>query len=285
MSNTIIGVFNTMDEAEDARELLMEKGFSASSINIHSANADSSSLSSSSFRQDDDDEGFMESIKNFFSNMFGDDDESHSSHYTEAVRRGHAVLSVEADENRVNDVCALLNRAGAIDLDTKVAEWQSQGYSGYGASALSQRTSDMSQNTDMSKRSTSIPVVEEELEVGKRTINKGAVRVHSRTVETPVSETIRLKEQHARIERHATDRPATEADMKAFEDGSIKIQETEEKAVVSKTARVKEEVEVEAEEFENTETIQDTVRHNEIEVERNNLRNSPKPGNNSPMRH
>lgn len=278
MSKTIIGVFSTIDQAEDARDRLIDAGFSASSIDVHSHEFEDSSSSSSRI-QDDDDEGFVDSIKQFFARIFGDDDEEHTYHYTEAVRRGHTILSVEVDDDEVDAASALLNRAGAIDLDTQVSQWQAEGYTGYSGSTQQQP------NDSVTNQKTRIPVVQEELEVGKRTISKGAVRVYSHLVETPVSESVNLREQHAKIERHPVDRPASAADLEAFKDGSIEIQETEEKAVVSKTARVIEEVEVGAEESENTETIEETVRHNEVEVERNNLRNSPKPGNNTPLRH
>ena len=52
-----------------------------------------------------------------------------------------------------------------------------------------------------------IPVVEEELEVGKRQVDLGAVRVVSRMVETPVNESVTLREEHANIERRPVDRP------------------------------------------------------------------------------
>lgn len=276
MSKTIIGVFNTMEQAEAAKKYLMEKGCQASSIQVHSYNDNRTSTPETSMQNHD--EGFLEGIKRFFSELFGDDDDSHASHYTEAVRRGHALLSVEVEEHRVDEVCTALNRAGAIDIDSKLMEWKSDGYSGFSSSQVSK-------DTGMIDQKESIPVVQEELEVGKRTINKGAVRVHSRTIETPVKESINLKEQHARVERHPTDRPATAADMEAFQGGSIEIPETEEKVVANKTARVIEEVEVGSEESEHVETVEDTVRHNEVEVERNNLRNSPRSDNKPSLRH
>lgn len=257
---------------------MIDAGFSASYIDVHSHEFEDSSSSSSRI-EDDDDEGFVDSIKQFFTRIFGDDEEEHSYHYTEAVRRGHTILSVEVDDDEVDAASALLNRAGAIDLDTQVSQWQAEGYTGYSASSQRQR------DDSVTDQKTRIPVSTGGIG-GRQTDNQqGAVRVYSHLVETPVSESINLREQHGKIERHPVDRPASAADLEVFKDGTIEIQETEEKAVVSKTARVIEEVEVGAEESENTETIEETVRHNGVEVERNNLRNSPKPGNNTPLRH
>jgi hypothetical protein len=45
-----------------------------------------------------------------------------------------------------------------------------------------------------------IPVVREELKVGKRAMLKGGVRVYSRVVEEPVQETLRLREEQVRVD-------------------------------------------------------------------------------------
>ncbi|WP_408449121.1 YsnF/AvaK domain-containing protein [Paraburkholderia sediminicola] len=109
------------------------------------------------------------------------------------------------------------------------------------------------------------PVVREELAVGKRGVSTGGVRVYSRVTETPVSESVNLREEHATIERRAVDRPATEADLK---EGSVEIRETAEEPVVAKTARIVEEVVVGKESSQRTETVHDTVRGTEVEVQR-----------------
>ncbi|MDR5776559.1 MULTISPECIES: DUF2382 domain-containing protein, partial [unclassified Caballeronia] len=90
-------------------------------------------------------------------------------------------------------------------------------------------------------------------------------RVYSRLTETPVSESVSLHEEHASIERRAVDRPATAADLK---EGFVEIKETAEQPVVAKTARVVEEVVVGKEASNRTETVNDTVRGTEVEVER-----------------
>jgi uncharacterized protein (TIGR02271 family) len=114
-----------------------------------------------------------------------------------------------------------------------------------------------------------IPVVEEELRVGKRRVGRGGVRVYTRVVERPVEETVRLREERATVERRPADRPATEADFRALEKGSVEVRTSAEEAVVSKQARVTEEIEVGKEVRERSETVRDTVRHTEVQVERN----------------
>jgi stress response protein YsnF len=55
--------------------------------------------------------------------------------------------------------------------------------------------------------------------------------------------------------------------MAALHSGPIEVRETAEQAVVSKDARVVEEVTVAKDVKERTETIRDTVRHTVVEVE------------------
>ncbi len=112
-----------------------------------------------------------------------------------------------------------------------------------------------------------IPIVEEELAVGKREVQRGGVRVYSRVVETPVEETVVLREEHATVERHPVNRPVTEADLEALRIQSVEVTETVEVPVVEKTARVVEEVLVSKETSERTQQIADSVRKTQVEVE------------------
>ena len=91
---------------------------------------------------------------------------------------------------------------------------------------------------------TAIPIVEEEMTVGKRTVDAGGVRVYRRVVEIPVEESISLREEHVSVDRHAVDRAVTDADLLTQGNRVIELTETAEEAVVGKSARVVEEVRV-----------------------------------------
>ena len=114
---------------------------------------------------------------------------------------------------------------------------------------------------------TSIPVVEEELAIGKRTVDQGGVRVYRRVIEIPVEESINLREEHVVVERHAMDRPVTDADLALQGNQTFELTETAEEAVVGKTAHVVEEVIVGKSATEHMEHIHDTVRHTEVAIE------------------
>jgi hypothetical protein len=94
------------------------------------------------------------------------------------------------------------------------------------------------------------------------------VRAYSHVTEHPVEEKVRLREEHAEVSRRKVDRPASEADLRAARDTSFEVRETSEEPVISKESRVVEEVSVGKEAKERTETVRDTERRTEVEVER-----------------
>ena len=96
---------------------------------------------------------------------------------------------------------------------------------------------------------------------------RGGVRVYSRVVEQPVQENVELQEEHVRVDRRPVNRPVTDADLRAGQDQVIEVDEYAEEAVVGKQARVVEEVRVGKETSQRTETVRDTVRHTEVDVE------------------
>jgi uncharacterized protein (TIGR02271 family) len=112
-----------------------------------------------------------------------------------------------------------------------------------------------------------IPVVEEQLQVGTRQVERGGVRLYTRVTERPVEETVRLRDETVHVERRPVDRPASEADLAAAKEGTIEVTETDEEPVVRKQARVVEEVVVSKDVQEHTETVQDRVRRTDVNVE------------------
>jgi len=115
--------------------------------------------------------------------------------------------------------------------------------------------------------STAIPVVQEELKVGKREVQRGGVRVFSRIIETPVDESVSLREEHVNVERRPVDQPLSTTDSAAFKEQSIELREMAEEAIVQKSARVVEEVRVGKEVSNREEHIHDTVRHTDVRIE------------------
>ena len=111
-----------------------------------------------------------------------------------------------------------------------------------------------------------IEVMEENVRIGKRDVSHGRVRVRSYVVEEQVSQDVTLQSEHVDIVRRPVDR-AVEAGTAAFEERTIEAEETVEEAVVSKEARVVEEIDLRKRTDTDTETVTETVRHTEVEIE------------------
>jgi uncharacterized protein (TIGR02271 family) len=129
-------------------------------------------------------------------------------------------------------------------------------------------TSSTDVDTFGTDREVALPVIEEQLKIGKREVRRGGVRVYSRVTETPVEEQVRLREEHVTVERRTVDRPVTDAEVSSLVDSEIVMTETAEEAVAAKEARVVEEVVVGKQTTEHTETVRDTVRRTDVEVEK-----------------
>lgn len=281
MQHTLVAVFDNRRDAQLALEDLVDSGFPRDVARLSEGDpTGQSSLSperSASTGRDDGSIGA--SIKNFFTDIFGTDRSEHAQMYSEAVTRGHYVLTVTADsEPEVERAADIVERYGPVDIDEQAQQWQGGAAPLQQGAAMSQQRASSQGGTQGSVQgsvqgsqqradTTAIPVVQEELKIGKREVERGGVRIYQRVVETPVNESIGLREEHVNVERHAVNRPLDPADVGAFQETTIELRETAEEAVVEKTARVVEEVVVGKDVSQRQEQISDTVRRTEVEIE------------------
>jgi len=196
-------------------------------------------------------------------------DETDAHTYAEAVRRGYVLVAVHTPEVRTDEARAIMGRYNVVDIDERVDYWRSQGWTRHDIKAKPFTTRDIETEHSYYDRDVdheAIPVVEEEIAIGKREVEKGGVRVRNYIVTTPVEEQVELRETKVNVERRPVDRPATEADL-AFQEKTIEVTEFAEEPIVEKRARVVEEVVVDKDTDVHTETVRDQVRHTEVEVE------------------
>jgi uncharacterized protein (TIGR02271 family) len=257
---SIIATFEDNRTAQQAVERLVENGFDRSSIHLQSAYDKETTSSGAATSSLLDPFGFA----GIFSSLFGAGPTGEAGKYAEAVRRGNTVVVLEAEDADVEEAAQLMQELGAVDMDQRTAQWQSEGWTGFDADAKPLSEEELASE----REATVMPVVQEELQVGKREVQGGGVRVVKRIIETPASETVTLREEHATLERRPVDRSATEGDFTNFEEGAVEVREMSEEAVVGKTARVVEEVTVGKQVTERTETVSDTVRRTDVDVER-----------------
>ena len=276
--STLVAVFRTDADARAAADDLRNNGFGASDIFITAANT--TTTNETVARDYQHHEG---GIKGWFHSLFGEDQDetNNAAHaYESAIDTGNVLLSVETNEQNVDVAADVLNRHSPIDIhrdatvdDTTVDRDYTDaseaaaagGIGNAAASTFGKRGTPDAVRASESQEA--IPVVREELKVGKRAILRGGVRVYSRVVEQPVEETIGLREEHVRVDRTPVNREVTPADLRAGREQVVEVKEYVEEPVISKTARVVEEVRVRKDATERNETVRDTVRNTEVNVE------------------
>lgn len=225
--------------------------------------------------------------------------EEEAGYYEEGVRRGGTLLTVRAQDDQAQRVADFMDAAGAVDIDQRADYYRTSGFagsaqgrnpltpeeiardraaysayasgSGTGSSTLS-GTGTAATNAPATKDinaggEVTIPIVEEQVHVGKRETQRGGARVHTYMVEQPVNESVTLREEHVHVERRPVDRAVSATDMTAFREGTIEVTETSEVPVVSKEARVVEEVLIGKEVTQRTQEVNETARRTEVDVE------------------
>jgi uncharacterized protein (TIGR02271 family) len=276
MSQTITALYDNHADATAAQSKLLALGIPAGSIKILSGTQTTQTSTTTTGTKPE--EGFWGSLKELFM------PEEDRYAYSEGLNRGGTMLSVTTDEAHVQKVYDILEQQGSVDLDEREATWRKEGWSGYqagGASvggAVGSATGTTALRAEGATEAVAahgaaqtgtdyIPVVEERLNVGKRMVESGRVRVRSYAVEEAVSENVTLHDETVQVDRRVVDRAVTPGDEALFADKVIEATEMREQAVVSKDARVVGEVGIRKDATQRTETVSDTVRRTEVEVE------------------
>lgn len=233
MSKTIITMYDEPSEAVQTVESLVQAGVDRQSVRLMSNMAAGTSFAGEA--------NLLPSLQSL--GVTAQD----AGHYAEAIRRGGSLIAVTVPDNRVETVQTIVNRFdGGVDRS---------------------QPPPTEEPARTEREQYTIPIVEEQLQVGKREVETGNVRIRSRVIETPVQTQVTLREEEIHVERHPVNRALTEADRQGmFQDQTINVTETDEVAVVSKQARVIEEVTIGKQATERTETVRDTVRRTEVDV-------------------
>lgn len=231
MANTIVSLFDDGGEAQRLVRELTTAGFDQGSVNTITSNSGdvSNTLRSASVPQDA------------------------ASVYERGVKGGGTLVTLRVEDDEVDRAMAIINRYNTVDIDERSTQ------------SAGSTTSDLGRTSAQGEAV--IPVVEEQLNIGKRQVERGGVRIYSHVTERPVEETVTLREERVHVERHPVNREVTDADAAALREGSFEVTTQAEEAVVAKQARVVEEVVVGKEAGERTETVRDTVRRTEVEVD------------------
>ncbi len=288
-SRVITALFDNLADAERARARLIEMGVGRDQVSIVAQGTGGTAAGTTGgttvTEQSRKEGGFFEAL----ADLFLPEEDRYT--YAEGIRRGGHLLSVRAADENIDRVVAIIEECRPVDIDQRAQEWRSAGWAGWetsrqgatgagtGAAGAAGVRATGGTTAESAGRGTEreevIPVVEERLNVGKRDVERGGVRVRSYVVEQPVQEQVNLREERVTVERRPVDQPVSGDPSRLMQEREIEVTETSERPVVNKEAVVREEVVVGKEARERTETVQDTVRRTEVEVEDERTKRGP----------
>ncbi|CBS89101.1 YsnF/AvaK domain-containing protein [Azospirillum lipoferum] len=177
--------------------------------------------------------------------------------YGAAVRQGHTLVAADIADQDADAAEAILDENGAIDLPEassaqKAARNEDSKKAGSGGT-VEQET---------------LQSVKEEVEIGKRRVAKGGVKLTSEVTETPVRETVTLRDEAVDVEHRKVDRPLSPDEEKAaFGEKTVELTATSETPEITKEARVVEEVVLSKTASEREQVVEASARRTDVKVE------------------
>jgi len=184
--------------------------------------------------------------------------------FSEGVRRGGTLICAKCDDANASKVADMFRGLPSVDVSRRAERWRSAGWKGYDQSAGMYAREDIDRERTLGQSELHVPIIQEQIAVGKREVDRGGVRVETHVTEQPFEQTVALREEQVRVERHPVNRAVTAADE--IGDRTIEMTARGEEAVVQKSARVVEEVVVSKEAATRQETIRDTVKKTDVDV-------------------
>lgn len=244
----VVSVYDTTDKAKSALNVLRSSGIDTSDVSL----LDRSTLGT----------GVDHQNVGLWRRLFGENVWEHEAAvYGDTLRRGGAVLAVRGPKERVAKIMSILDAHEPVDVHEHAAKIGADVPIEAKALVTAPGTA-----TGASKDEV-LRLAEEQMNVGKRMFETGSTRIRRFVTERPVEAQVNLHEEHAKVVRRAVTDPNYIADID-WSDKEYTVTETAERAVVNKTARVVEEVALGREGSDRTETVRDTVRRQQVEVEK-----------------
>jgi uncharacterized protein (TIGR02271 family) len=240
----VVAVYDTEANANAALKSLASAGYRTSDISVIRSEGEATKA------------GLYE--PGVWQRLFGRDLEHHEATVlSRSFKEGSVIVSVRVPESEATKVESLLDSHKPVDVLDRAKAYGLAG----ATAAVPQTPAPVKQAGEEMLR-----VAEEQINVGKRMFESGHTRVRRYMVEKPVEANITLHEEHAEVIRRAVTDPAYVKDID-WSDKTIDVTETAEEAVVNKTARITEEVLIRKQGSDRTQTVHDTVRRQQVDVE------------------
>jgi len=261
----IVTLFDSAIQAEAAKRNLVKAGFSDRDISL---------ISGERLQQ----EGQSIRHPSLWQRLFGHDvDKDEADVYTKAMDKGGVVLTIRTEEEKLARAMTILHSHDSVDVPSRMQSSVNNGNTAPGINPTAGKqfageTNDRPAEplrtslTGDESEADILRLAEEQVEVGKRLVSEGSTRVRRYTVTDTVSEDISLHEQHADIFRRSVNEPALAGEVD-WSEKTVEVAETHEQPVINKTTHVKEEVVVRTDGSDRTETINDTVRRQEVDID------------------
>ena len=260
----VVTVYDTLPHAEKAVTILKAAGYQDDDISV----VNQKTLAASGAHEVDVREPGL------WRRLFGSNVLDHEATvYGRAVEGGGVVVTVRVPQEEVPRVMGLLDTHDPVDVLERAAKVGAvpanlAKAAATAAVAAAPVTAAAKAVASAAKPDSSdvIRLAEEQLNVGKRLVQEGTTRIRRFVTEKPVEASVTLHEEHAQVLRRAIGDPNYIADVD-WSDKTIEVVESAEQAVVSKSARVVEEVIVRKEGTDHVETVRDKVRRQQVDVQ------------------
>lgn len=273
----IVTLFDSAMQAEAAKRNLAKAGFPDRDISLISGDRLQS-------------EGKAIRHPSIWQRLFGDTvDKDQADVYSKAMDKGGVVLTLRTEEKDLARAMTILHSHDSVDMPERMKSTltdsserelmtgereepmvgRDREFAGETNDRLNERYEEPVRTslTGDETEDEILRLAEEQIEVGKRLVSEGSTRVRRYTVTDQVSEDVSLHEQHADVFRRAINEPAWLGEVD-WSEKTVEIAESHEQPVINKTARVKEEVVVRTDANERTETVNDTVRRQEVDIDK-----------------
>jgi len=261
---TVVGLYPIRGLAEDVRQKLQAEGIPENNISF---GADLGAVSErDNTRPPQHQESFWDWL--FGSEVSTDERERYSGH----LRSGHVAVSVlvrsEAEEAKVVD---LMEQFDPLDIEedgtaSPMGAATAQVIPGPAATSATTERGVTPGVPGTTGADEVIPVVKEELEVGKRQVER-RYRIRTHVIERPVEEEVRLRDERVIVERRPISGSETTG-TEGLQEREFEVVERHEEPVVGKRARAVEEVVVRKDATDRTETVRGTVRETKVDVDK-----------------
>jgi len=226
---TVIALFDDRNEAMSAYAALQDEGFAQADLDILT-------------NDDKEDEPKLAKMREYIP-------EPDVNVYLQGVEDGGTIITANVADSAVERAAGVMSSFNMVNIKERAATMQ-------GIYQLS----DPAQNENV------LEVIEEDLQVGKEEVERGRMRIYTVIKEREVEQDVKLRDETLKVSRRVVNR-RVDINPDLFKQKSFEMVEIDEIAKVSKTARVVEEVSLGKEVVENIQTIKETLRRQDVEVE------------------